>query len=177
MSDSPKEMIDIPFWTWVPKVSVGPFRFGESIENYIKQYDVWDEYEYDRLSCPKEELEQLKRMHELGRVFKYSNSYIIPKYEHSFIINTEDKIIVSIRIETYLYYNNQDIIMAPLEKAMKIIGRTKWDSEDKQEFLGELKHIYYFDDLALSLWTLDNQVVTAYCDDDRELPDDYYDDK
>jgi len=154
------KIIDIPFWTWIPTVSIGPFRFGMPISEYIKRYNLRDEDEFNASEYP--EL-KLKTLQEIFGGFRNINQYTIPTYGLNFSIYTENGIIDEFKVETYLYYNGQDIIMSPLEKAMEIIGRNVYDGTDREEISDEMQEIYYFDDLGLSLWTLDNVVVTAFC--------------
>ena len=151
-----RKIIDIPFWTWVPKVSLGPFHIGKSIKDYLKQYNLCDEDEFNAKEYPGLKLDGFQDMPE---------RYIIPTYDSSFVIFTKNGIIDEFRIETYLYYNGQDIIMSPIAKAMEIIGRKSYDDTSREEIIDEKQDVYYYYDLGLSLWTLDNVVVTAFCDD------------
>jgi hypothetical protein len=151
------KIIDIPFWTWVPCISIGPFRFGEPISQYIEKYKLVEIDSYSELVLGE-------NFYEWMRLKKSSeNAYIIPHYDFAFTIYTKNEIIDTIGIDTYLYYNNQDIIGISLEYAMKIIKKSVWDEMDQQEVLDDIQNIYYFYDLGLTLWTLDNKVVTASC--------------
>ena len=151
-----RKIIDIPFWTWVPRVSVGPFQFGKPITNYLKQYNLCDEREINAIEYPDSKLDLLPYT---------SERYVIPTYDSSFVIFTTKGIVDDFRVKTYLYFNGQDIILSTIEKAMEIIGRKDYDDTSTEEIIDEIQNVYYFYDLGLSLWTLDNVVVTAFCDD------------
>jgi hypothetical protein len=139
-------------------VSIGPFKFGEPIIKYIEKYKLVENDIYSKLVLGKgfHKWMQLKNSSE--------NAYIIPHYDFAFTIYTKHGIIDNIRIETYLYYNGQDIIDIPLKEAMRVINRLEWDEMDHQEIIDNIQNIYYFRDLGLTLWTLDDKVVTAFCD-------------
>jgi hypothetical protein len=152
-------MIDIQhFWTWIPCISIGPFNFGTPIALYTDKYKLMEHDTYSKLAFGKKGLP--KWMHLKNG---YENAYILPKFGFAFTIYTKHEIIDDIRIETYLYYNNHDIICNSIHNVMKIIGRESWDDEDSQEIDDCIQQIYYFYDLGLTLWTLDNKVVTAFC--------------
>jgi hypothetical protein len=155
--------IDKSFWLWVPCVSVGPFRFGTSINNYVKQYELYEEDEYYRQTDEKKSIPKLCN---LSNEFKNVKEFLTLQYNHSFTIYTKNLLIDDIRIETYLYYNNQDIIGNSLDNVMKIIERSSWDFEDSQEIDDDcIQQIYHFYDLGLTVWTSNEIVVTAFCDD------------
>jgi hypothetical protein len=157
-----EKIIDIPFWTWKPCISIGPFKFGKPIDNYIEKYNLCENDVYSELTFGKEKFPTW--MHTKSDVEPFENSYIIPEYDFAFVIYTKYEIIDNIGVETYLYYNNKDIIDTSLEEAMKIINRTSWDKMDTQEVIDDMQNIYYFYDLGLTLWTLDGKVVSASCD-------------
>jgi hypothetical protein len=153
------------FWKWVPCVSVGPFQFGTPINNYVKQYELYEEDEYYRLTGEKRYFSKLCNF---CNNFKDVSEYLTLKYDHSFTIYTKKSLINDIRIETYLYYNNCDIIGKSLDKVIKIIGRSSWDDEDSQDVIDQVQQIYYFYDMGLTLWTFEGKVVTAFCDDGKD---------
>jgi len=155
-----REIIDISFWTWIPNVSVGPFRFGTPITNYLKRYSLCDGDEYNTLTYPDLKLKSLQ-----SEGFEKMNQYIIPTYDSAFTVYTTSGVIDEFRLETYLFYNCQDIIMTSIEEAMEIIGRSDYDDERTEEVIDEIQRVFYFYDLGLSLWTQDGVVVTAFCDD------------
>jgi hypothetical protein len=153
--------IDKLFWKWVPCVSVGPFKFGTPIHNYLEQYELYEEDDYYRLANEKRLFPKLNSWDH----FKDRNQYLTLKYDHSFIIYTKNFLIDDISIRTYLYYNNCDIIWKQLDEVMKIIGRSSWDYEDSQEIEDQSQQMYIFYDLGLTLWTFEGKVENASCDD------------
>jgi hypothetical protein len=158
------------FWTWVPKISFGPFKFGDSIKNYIDVYNLYEEDTYSELTLGKEKFPEWMRQ-KIGP----ENVYLIPKYDFAFSIYTLYSKIIHVCVETYFYYNNQNVLGTSLEKAMQIIGCPSWNKIDSENVLGTTENKYNFDALGLTLWTFNNKVVTVYCDNGEEVPDDYYD--
>ncbi len=155
-------MIDTVFWTWVPRMSLGPLRFGARIDEYLRLYPIYSDTDYCNLHRNEKYYSTIKSIQEIAQIDGITE-YRIPEFDYSFTIYTRNNLIDSFRVETYLYYKGHDIVWASLEKAMEIIGRTTWDKTEPQMVLDDLQQIYYFDDLGLTLWTLDGKVVTAFC--------------
>jgi hypothetical protein len=109
--------IDKSFWQWVPCVSVGPFQFGTPINNYVKQYELYEEDEYYRKTG---EEKVSPKLCDICDEFENVNEFLTLQYDHSFTIYTKNFLIDDIRIETYLYYKNHDIIFNSIHNVMKI---------------------------------------------------------
>jgi hypothetical protein len=160
------------FWTWIPRISFGPFKFGDSIENYICTYGLCEYDTYSKLTFGENSPDLV-----LQNVDP-ENAYLIPQYDFAFTIYTLYSKIIDVRVETYFYYKYQDIIGLPIEEAMLIINRTTWNKVETEDVIDTIQNIYYFDDLGLIFWTLDNKIVTVFCNGHNngdELPEDYYD--
>jgi hypothetical protein len=152
-----EELVDISFWTWIPCISIGPFKFGEPIDQYIERYKLVENDTYSELVLREGFYDWMRLKNDS------ENAYVIPHFDFAFTIYTKHNLIDTLGIDTYLYYNKQDIIYTSLEEAMKIINRPTWDKMEQQEVIDDMQNIYYFYDLGLTLWTLDNKVVTAFC--------------
>jgi hypothetical protein len=152
------KLIDTEYWQWIPCISIGPFKIGTSIFDYIKKEGLIEVEEYRKKLWNTE-------CNSNFYLSEDENAFLIPKYDFSFIIYTEKNLITYFLVETYLYYNNCDIIWKPLAEVMKIIGRSSWDDEDSQEVEDRIQQMYYFYDIGLILWTFEDKVESACCND------------
>jgi hypothetical protein len=159
-------VIDIQFWTWLPSVLVGPFKFGTSIDDYIGKYGLCEYDTYCELNFGKGHYYKWSYGNDTSYYFE--NAYLIPQYDFAFVIYTTNGLIDNIAVETYLYYNNHDIIDTTIDEAMRIINRSTYDKVESQEMNDGIQQIYYFYSMGLTLWTRDGKVVTAFCNDGKE---------
>lgn len=154
-----KRKVNTKIFEWIPTVSVGPFKIGDPIEQYVKQYELVDEIVYEKQSnAPKKCIDFLKRT-------AFCPVYYTLKYGASFIIYCDnDGHIENFRLENYLYFHNQNLISRSLDETIDTLHK-KWDEEETVEVIDETQNVYYFFSLGLSLWTRNERIITAFCSD------------
>ena len=133
--------LDTKFFLWIPLVSVGPFKFGDDINNYFVQYrlkQIPEEYNekvnWDVYALPNEEL----------RIF------------------SENGRIVAVACEKICAYEDLNIIGMKMGKVAQAI-RIEPDFIETEELTGGPQDVYDYDALGLQLWLKDGIVVKAIC--------------
>lgn len=135
-------------WVWVPFISIGPFRFSETIFKYKSLY-------------------QLKLVSRSSECVTDWDTYQIMEYEDAQIYCENHKI-VCVTCHQAFYYQKVNLIGKTLKKACNVLTL----SPDRY---GEIIYIngspqvpVEFDSVGLMLWCKNKIVVSATCYNDEE---------
>lgn len=135
----------------IPNISLGVFRFGDDISQYVPLYPCSYEANPDK-----------------DEVFGF-DSYNFPTLGLSVWTNSAG-MITSVRSDTYCYWNDVNIIGLSIKKFLKFF-QLETDNEEVCYLLhGEMKsqHVYEIDSIGLQLWTWYGKIKTVIA---TRLPD------
>ena len=131
----------------VPKISLGIFRLGESIDVYTSILDY--------VLYPKNE----------GLVSGFYDFYDF--YEGDIVVYTDNSgYIDDIRCRKYCYYNGQNLIGLNFDKFIESVSIDKEKTQKDEIYIlvkdkGQTQQVYDIDDLGLQIWVYRKKIVTV----------------
>ena len=137
----------------IPLISVGPFKFKEPIDKYLKEY-------------PPEKVSHIDKFGSVDLPFSWT-TYCY--YNDCLILNVENGIIENITIEMDCMLNRKNIYNIDVHEFFNEYMIKKQEQKIDDEYRNDKKEcysIYEIDSLGLQLWVNDlNYIVTIICDD------------
>jgi len=128
-------------WTWVPNVSIGPFEFGEGIEEYFDAFEILEiPEEYD----PEVEWEVFGLPDEDVRIF------------------TSEGRIISVACYGEFFLEGRNLIGMPYENVEAMLGQEPDEVGDPIPIEDEEQVPIEFDSLGLQIWTVGGVVVSVF---------------
>ena len=131
----------------VPKISLGIFRLGESIDVYTSILDY--------VLYPKNE----------GLVSGFYDFYDF--YEGDIVVYTGNSgYIDDISCRKYCYYNGQNLIGLNFDKFIESVSIDKGKTQKDEIYIlvndkGQTQQVYDIDDLGLQIWVYRKKIVTV----------------
>lgn len=124
------------FWRWVPGKSIGPFTFGERVEQYVADYGLRKR----RPDCSIADWE----------------TYEFPAFESWIVV--EMGRMIEVHCVDEVEYNDRDLIGMLSSDVRELLGK-----ENKKEENVGLGHALYYDELGLTLFVVNDVVSAASC--------------
>jgi len=135
-------------WNWTPRVSVGPFRFGDPIDDYIDRF-------------------KLTRFHdELEKRFEFDwETYDVPG--HRVQIHVKEKKIESVACYETCLFDGFNLIGATIESVVEKLGHAPNEIGEAIEIGDEFQTTAEFASIDLQLWLRPNKTVaSAFCSEE-----------
>ncbi len=127
--------------TWIPLKCVGPFNFGDQIDEYRNNFFL--------KLIPEEYNEKVD-----WDVYGITNDEIR--------IYVENGKIEAVSCEADWFYNGKNMIGMRIKDVLNLL-RMEPDTVETEELVEGPQEVYDFGDLGLQLWVKNGVVVTAIC--------------
>jgi hypothetical protein len=138
-------------YEWVPKVRLGPIRFGENIQQYVDAGLL-------SFDPPLEELGGV------GSFIDEDDSITVTP-DDGFPDGPVRWVVEGIQCDKSILFNGQELLGLSIEDVVKFFGREPDQFGEEFEVIDDIQIIAEFDDFGLVLWFVDGVSVSASIDD------------